>query len=144
MEQPDELGPVEITDYEEKSLGVTLTVTPHVNAQGEIAVDLHPEVSAFLDYDDFTNVRTPIFSTREATTQVMISDGETIVIGGLIKEETVKTVKKVPILGDLPLFKYLFSKTSDTVDTTDLIIFVTVRLINSEVINLADQAKVAE
>ncbi len=137
-------GQMEITDYKKEQIGVKLTVTPHVNAQGEIMVDLHPEVSSFLQFDNYGNVQAPVFSTREATTQVMVEDGMTIVIGGLIKETTVDYVKKIPLLGDLPLLKYLFSKSEQTVDTTDLMIFVTVRLLNSENLNLDNQAKLSE
>jgi type IV pilus assembly protein PilQ len=128
-ERNSSTGVMEITDYEEKRLGITLTVTPHVNAQKEIVIDLNPEVSSFLSYDDYGNVQAPIISTREADTQVMVRDGETIVIGGLIKDETYDEVRKVPVLGDLPLLKYVFSKTTKRVDTTDLIIFLTVRLV---------------
>ena len=135
---------MEITDYKEEEIGVKLTVTPHVNAQGDIMVDLHPEVTAFLQFDNYGNVQAPVFTNREAQTQVMVKDGETIVIGGLIKEETLDYVKKVPILGDIPLLKYLFTKTTKTIDTTDLMIFVTVRLLNSESQDLDQQAKVPE
>ncbi|MCQ9208025.1 MAG: secretin and TonB N-terminal domain-containing protein [Omnitrophica bacterium] len=128
-ERNSSTGVMEITDYKEEKVGVKLTVTPHVNAQKEIMVDLHPEISSFLQFDNYGNIQAPVFSTREAITQVMVKDGETIVIGGLIKEETVDYVKKIPILGDLPLLKYIFSKTTKTVDTTDLIIFVTVTLL---------------
>ena len=143
-ERNSSTGQMEITDYEEREVGVKLTVTPHVNAQGEIVLDLEPEVSSWVQYDDLGNVKAPVFSTRKAITQVMVKDGDTIVIGGLIKEETVDTVRKVPILGDLPLLKYLFSKTNKTIDTTDLIIFVTVRLMDSEDLNLTQQAKISE
>ena len=124
-----------------EEVGIKLMVTPHVNPEGYIVVDIHPEVSSIVSWigpDDAW----PVTSTREATTQVMIKDGETIVIGGLIKEEIIDTVRKVPILGDLPLLKYIFSKTEKTKDTTDLLIFVTVKLLDSEKLNLANQAKI--
>jgi type IV pilus assembly protein PilQ len=140
-ERNSSTGQMEITDYEEREIGVKLTVTPHVNAQGEIMVDLNPEISSWLSYDDLGNVNAPVFSTREAKTQVMVKDGETIVIGGLIKEESVDYVKKVPILGDIPFIKHIFRKTNKTIDTTDLLIFVTVRLLDSEGLNLSNQAK---
>ncbi len=138
-ERNDTTGQMEITNYQERDVGVKLTVTPHVNAQNEIIVDLRPEVSSFLQFDNYGNVQAPVFTTRQATTQVMVKDGESIIIGGLIKEETVDYVKKVPILGDLPLLKYVFSKTVKTVDTTDLIIFVTVRILKPGETNLAQQ-----
>jgi len=131
-ERNSSTGAMEITDYKEEEVGVKLTVTPHVNAQGDIMVDLHPEITSFVQFDNYGNVQAPVFSTREATTQVMVKDGETIVIGGLIKEETVDSVTKVPFLGDIPGLKYLFSKTTKTVDTTDLIIFITVTLLDED------------
>ena len=143
-ERNSSTGQMEITDYEEKEIGVKLTVTPHVNAQGEIMVELHPEISSFIQFDSYGNVQAPVFSNRDAQTQVLVQDGETIVIGGLIKEETVDYVKKVPILGDIPLLKYLFRKTNKTVDTTDLIIFITVKLLKPPESNLDKQAKVSE
>jgi len=97
-----------------------------------------------LQFDNYGNVQAPVFTARQATTQVMIKDGQTIVIGGLIKEEVVDTVTKIPILGDIPILKYVFSKTNKTVDTTDLMIFVTVRLIDSEGLSLAKQAESEE
>ncbi|MFC1698535.1 secretin N-terminal domain-containing protein [Candidatus Omnitrophota bacterium] len=129
-ERNSSTGQMEITDYQEKQVGVKLTVTPHVNMTGEIVVDLHPEVSGFLQFDNYGNVQAPVFTTRDAITQVRVEDSETIVIGGLIKEEIVDEVTKVPLLGDIPLLKYLFSKSEKTKDTTDLIIFVTVRLLD--------------
>ena len=137
-------GTMEVTGYVLRKVGVKLIVTPHVNAQGEIVIDLHPEVSSFLHNQTYGDIIVPVFSVREAITQVMVKDGETIVIGGLIKEETVEYVKKIPILGDLPLLKYIFSKSEKTVDTTDLMIFVTVRLLNSQDSDSTQQVKVSE
>ncbi len=82
----DNTGNYEITGYEEKELGVILSVTPQINPEGYIVVQLEPEVSAFLSFDTFSTsggtISAPRFSTRKASTQVMIKDGETIAIGG--------------------------------------------------------------
>ncbi|MBU3912106.1 MAG: type IV pilus secretin PilQ [Candidatus Omnitrophica bacterium] len=129
-------GNIEITGYEEKELGVTLAVTPQVNPEGYIVVKLEPEVSAFLSWDTFSTsggtIQAPRFSTRRASTEVMVKDGETIVIGGLIKENTIDTVVKVPILGDIPLLGLIFKRKEKSVDTTDLLFFVTVNLVNPD------------
>ncbi|MBN1586001.1 MAG: secretin and TonB N-terminal domain-containing protein [Candidatus Omnitrophica bacterium] len=124
-------GSLEITDYEERQIGVTLKVTPHVNDAGDIVVNLEPTVSAFLQFDTIGEVTAPRFSTRKAVTQVMVRDGETIAIGGLISELTLDVEKKVPILGDLPVVGYLFKKIESGVDRTNLIFFVTTRLMDS-------------
>jgi len=147
-EVDSDTGRLVVSGYTEKDVGIKLTVTPHINPEGYIVVDLHPEVSTLKGWDAFTTgtgtILAPRFSSRESTTQVMVRDGETIVIGGLIKEEVKDTVRKIPILGDIPLLKYVFSKTTKTVDTTDLIIFVTVRLLESESLDLEKQAKLSE
>ncbi len=118
--------------------GIKLKVTPHVNSKEEIVVDLEPEVSTFPDSattlltTDSGTVNAWKVSIRTAKTQVMVKDGETIAIGGLLKETTVKTRRKVPFLGDIPLLGYLFRYSEDTIDTRDLLIFVTVKLIETK------------
>jgi type II secretory pathway component GspD/PulD (secretin) len=124
---------MEITGYTEKDIGILLTVVPHINDAGDIVVDLKPEVTTFLDFDEFGTgdnaIRAPRFATRTAETQVMIKDGQTIAIGGLRENQTVKIDKKVPFLGDIPLVGELFKYKEDAIDTKDLLIFVTVRLV---------------
>jgi type IV pilus assembly protein PilQ len=132
-ERNDTTGRMEITGYTEKDIGILLTVVPHINDAGDIVVDLKPEVTTFLDFDEFGTgdnaIRAPRFATRTAETQVMIKDGQTIAIGGLRENQTVKIDKKVPFLGDIPLVGELFKYKEDAIDTKDLLIFVTVRLV---------------
>jgi type IV pilus assembly protein PilQ len=132
-ERNDSTGRMEITGYTAKDIGIILTVVPHINDAGDIVVDLKPEVTAFLLWDTFgagvNEIQAPRFTTRTAETQVMVKDGQTIVIGGLRENETVKVDKKVPFLGDIPLVGELFKYKEDTIDTKDLLIFVTVRLV---------------
>jgi len=94
-------------------------------------------VSTFLDWDTFTSgssgsIQAPRFSTRKASTQVMVKNGETIVIGGLIKENIVDAVYKVPILGDIPILSLFFKKKEKSVETTDLMFFITVNIVDPE------------
>lgn len=135
-ERNSETGQMEITGYEEKQVGVKLNVIPHVNVEGDITVTLKPEISALLRYDTLDASRgivAPVFSTREATTQVMIGDGETIMIGGLISKQSIDSVDKVPLLGDIPFIgEALFTKTNKDIDRTEVIIFLTVRLISEK------------
>ena len=72
----------------------------------------------------------PVTSTREATTQVSVRDGETVVIGGLINERVVKIHHSVPFLGDLPLLGKMFQFNDETHDKTDLLIFITAHILN--------------
>ena len=132
-ERNDSTGRMEITGYTEKDIGILLTVVPHINDAGDIVVDLKPEVTAFSSWDEFGTgsnaIYAPRFNTRTAETQVMIKDGQTIAIGGLRENETVKVNRKVPFLGDIPLVGELFKYKEDEISTKDLLIFVTVRLV---------------
>ncbi len=135
-ERNDETGKMEVTGYAEKDIGIILTVTPHINEAGDIVIDLKPEVSAFDQWDQFgtgdDQIQAPRFTTRTAQTQVMVRDTQTIVIGGLRENQTVKIDKKVPFLGDIPILGEMFKYKEDTIETKDLLIFVTVRLMNED------------
>jgi len=138
FERNPDTGTMEVTGYTEKDLGIKLNVTPHINASGDIVVDLKPEISDLVGYDvldALRGIRAPRYSTREAKTQIMVRDGETIMIGGLIKEQTVNYKKKVPWLGDIPVLgRALFTKTEEGVEKTELIIFMTVHLISNDTV----------
>ena len=128
-------GKMEIAGYEAKDLGIKLKVTPHINEKDEIVVEIAPEISDFVRYDtlDASNgIVAPIFSTRQANTKVMIKDGDTIFIGGLIRENIVDTKTKLPfvgdLLGDVPGLGLLFTKKGKTKEKTELIFFITVKL----------------
>ncbi|NQT96069.1 MAG: secretin and TonB N-terminal domain-containing protein [Candidatus Omnitrophica bacterium] len=133
-ERNETTGRMEVTGYTEKDIGIILTVVPHVNDAGDIVVDLRPEVSSFIQFDTFgvgdNAIQAPRFSTRTAETQVMLKNNQTIAIGGLMKETATKFKKKVPVLGDIPILGELFKKTEDGIETVDLLIFVTVRLVD--------------
>ena len=132
-ERNDSTGRMEITGYTEKNIGIILTVLPNINEVNDIIVDIKPEVTSFLAWDEFGTganaIYAPRFTTRTAQAQVMIKDGQTIVIGGLRENQTVKVIKKVPFLGDIPLVGELFKYKEDSIETKDLIIFITVRLV---------------
>ncbi|MFH0839360.1 MAG: secretin and TonB N-terminal domain-containing protein [Candidatus Omnitrophota bacterium] len=127
-------GQMEITGYTERNIGIELTVTPTINEQGYIVANLHPEVSELLRWENLTeDIRVPIISTREATTEVMIKDGYTIVIGGLIKENLTDSRTGVPVLKDIPLLGFFFGQKSKSVTKTDLLVFITPRIVKEGV-----------
>lgn len=128
-------GKMEITGYTAKDLGILLQVTPHINDNNEIVVDLLPTISDLLRYDTLdraSGVVAPVFSQRIAKTQVMVRNGDTIFIGGLIKENDIESKKKLPFLGDLfgdiPYVGLLVTKKETTKQKTELIFFITVNL----------------
>ena len=127
-------GRMEITGYTDRDLGVRLAVSPQINSEKEIVVTMHPEITTLLGYDKLTDdISAPRYSTREAMTNVRIKSGQTIAIGGLVKEDISDEVTKVPILGDLPLLDKLFTHQAKVVKKTDLLFFMTVTVLKEQV-----------
>lgn len=115
-----------------RSTGILLKVTPHVNPQQEILLDVKPEITEIgSSFDDFgNNVKFPRFTVQKAETQVRMGNNETLVIGGLVKRKKTVTDDKVPILGDLPIVGVLFTNHQNKTDPhQDLLIFITVTLV---------------
>ena len=115
-------------------VGVKLFVTPTIHDDDFITMKIKPEVSSVIrTIATGTNNEIPVIETSEAETTVMVKDQVTIVIGGLIKEENIKTVKKVPLLGSIPLLKYAFQNESSQVSKTEIVIFLTPRIISGDI-----------
>ncbi|MFA9476726.1 type II secretion system secretin GspD [Phycisphaerales bacterium AB-hyl4] len=116
-----------INDIEYEDIGIILTVTPHINPDGLVTLDVSPEISAITDSSIRISetVQAPIFSRRAANARVAVRDGQTIVIGGLMEDSKTQIVNKVPLLGDIPLLGALFRNTSDSLTKTELLIFLT-------------------
>ncbi len=120
-------------DYEE--VGIILDVTPHINPDGYVNLEIKPEISQL---NQGSNVQiseglsAPTFSKRSAETVVTVKDGETVVIGGLIQTQEDQRETKVPILGDIPVVGNLFRATQNTRRRTELLIVLTVNVIRSE------------
>ncbi len=109
------------------TIGIKLSVTPHINTGNRITMDVHPEVS---DLASQSTVQGGIIiNTTMADTRVMVNDGETAVIGGLIRSNESSTRRGVPILMDLPLLGNLFRSTSTTKQKRELLIFVTPKIL---------------
>ena len=127
-----------------RDIGVILEVTPTVAADGySIDLELRPQVIDFIEYDDSFNYTMvvngeevlakqlmPIISARTVETKVIVWDGETVVLGGMIGERVDTWNDKVPVLGDVPLLGRLFRATGESTQKTNLLIFVTARLVN--------------
>jgi len=115
-----------------KDLGILLHVTPSVGQDRRtITLALKPEVSEKKTDDTFGGeVTLPRFTTRNLETSVVIDNGETVMLGGLMRDTTSKTRTQVPFLGSLPVVGSLFHKDNDTLERSNLLIFVTAQLIN--------------
>jgi len=109
------------------TIGIKLNVTPHINTGNRITMDVHPEVS---DLASQATVQGGIIiNTTMADTRVMVNDGETAVIGGLIRSNESTTKRGVPVLMDVPLLGNLFRSNSTTHQKRELLIFVTPKIL---------------
>ncbi len=116
---------------DEVEVGVKLTCNSKLAGNNEVILSVDPEVSTIADITlNAQGVALPRISKRMTTNTVRIKSGETIVIGGLIQEEVTKKVSKVPLLGDLPIFGYLFRQDSNTKNRSEVVIFVTATIVD--------------
>jgi len=122
-------------DFVTRNVGILLHVKPSVGVDKKsITLALTPEVSECTG-TSFTysgGVTIPNFTTRNLSTSVMVKNGETVVLGGLIKEVNTVVKTKVPVLGDIPLLGCLFKKSEDSKERRNLLIFVTASIMGKE------------
>ncbi|MFH1578517.1 MAG: type IV pilus secretin PilQ [Candidatus Omnitrophota bacterium] len=126
-----------MTNYRQEKYGITLKVTPQVNKLGYVTLNIQPEVSEWLRDKTLSggsglSVDLPVIYRQTTSTTVMVKDGNTLVIGGLIKNKTTDTTQKIPILGDIPILGLLFRHTDKTTEKKDLLIFITPRILTIE------------
>lgn len=105
------------------TVGTLLRTTPHINSLDEITLDIHAELSNVSE----TSVlqRAPIITTSEATTRQLVKDGETVVLGGFIRESESTSESGIPVLRSIPLLGNLFKSTSKAVTRREIIFFIT-------------------
>lgn len=106
--------------------GIELRITPYVRNDETIELTVFTKVSKATYYP---NINIPGESTREAQTHVILKNGDTLVIGGLIREMKTQTESKIPFFGDLPFIGQLFRTKTDETDKRELIIFITAKVI---------------
>jgi len=135
--------PATPTEFTMKPVGVRLEVLPEVGENETIDLRLLPEVTEFEGFINYGSpienqgvvvtenvINYPVFSQRKVETSVTVNDGQTVALGGLIREDVQKVTDKTPILGDIPLAGALFRSQADKHIKRNLIIFVTARLMD--------------
>jgi type IV pilus assembly protein PilQ len=105
-----------------------MTVTPQITNDGNIFMDIDV-TNATIDPGIPRINGTPALDTQEATTSVMVQDGGTVVFGGVVQNSNNLSVQQVPILGSIPILGNLFKSTSVSTTTTELIFFVTPKIL---------------
>lgn len=131
-----------ISNIEYKDTGVILKVTPRINSNNDVSMDVQQEVSSIVNDAASTqaDALAPTISTRRIGSIVSVANGQTVVLGGLIQENQQNGRGGVPVLQDIPLLGNLFSSTSSSRDRTELVVFITPRVIR----NAADAQAIAE
>ena len=115
-------------NYDYKDVGLTLTVTPHIRSGNLVAMDIKQTTE---DVMTPSGVTTPITSKREVNTSVLVGDGETIILGGMIRETERSMRRRTPGLSYIPLIGGLFQKVTKDKEKVDFVIFLTPQIIES-------------
>jgi pilus assembly protein CpaC len=118
-----------------KQFGVSLRFTPTVLEEGRINLNVNPEVSELVGFEEVASsgvgsiVAVPTFRTRRISTTVQLRDGQSLAIGGLLQDDFKEQLKRFPILGEIPILGALFRSSSFEMGKTELMIIVTPRLV---------------
>ena len=113
------------------TVGTVLSITPQVSPLGLITLDITPAVSRLVRTETSAtgNTNAPVIDIRQASSIVRVRDGATIVLGGMVQDSASTTHRKVPLLGDIPLLGKAFQGKYETSERTELIFFITPRII---------------
>ena len=120
---------ISTTSIEYRDTGVILSVTPHINDRGLVTMDISQEVS---DLDEDVNVagkNYPSFFKRTVKTTLTVKHGQTIVIGGLIRDKEEEDISGVPCLIDVPVVRYMFGLSKKKTEKIELIVLITPRVV---------------
>lgn len=128
-----------VNSVEMKDTGVILTVTPRINNAGRVMLDIQQEVSNVTKTTS-SGIDSPTIQQRKIQTRVLVNDGESLALGGLIQERNNIDRGQVPILGDIPIIGNAFKNKTDSVGRTELIIFIRPRVIR----DIAEAREVTE
>ncbi len=135
-----------INQFDRENVGVQLNVRPRITVHGDIDLELFLELSTVNQPEDPARIR---IDRRETTTQVIVKDGQTIVLSGILRDEESSTRRKVPFLGQIPIIGALFTSTDTSVTQTELIAFITPIIVenpsdNDENFNVRERQRLRE
>ncbi len=120
----------DIVTFQDQEVGISLRVTPRINEDGRITMEVLPSVEDIIGFTGPADNQKPITTERSVRTTITVANGETAALGGLRKEDEIEKERKVPLLGHIPILgNLLFTNKSKEHKTTDLIILITPQII---------------
>ncbi|MEN8126848.1 MAG: secretin N-terminal domain-containing protein [Planctomycetota bacterium] len=139
-------GAVGTTEF--RDVGVELRVVPHLTRDGLILLQLNPKFSTITGSVNVVsggdNIPQPVVATRETTTTALIKDKQTVVIGGLKKQEKIQETSKIPLLGDLPLLGAAFRFEGESTTNSELVVFITPHVVEQPTLSSDEQKYLAD
>lgn len=130
-----------------QDVGIILDVTPHISTDHMVEMDVSPEISSLSAETVQTSpgYDSPVIDKRSAETHVVVADGKTVVIGGMMEDNHTSNIKKVPFIGDIPVIGHLFKHTVLSKTKTELLIFLTPHVVEGaaqlKALSLSEQSK---
>jgi general secretion pathway protein D len=122
-----------ISQIDRKDIGITLKLTPQISSDDNVRLEIYQEISDLTQTPGLNpNIVGPSTTKRSASTTVVVKDRETVVIGGLIRDNVQATTSKVPLLGDIPILGWFFKYKTTKVEKVNLMIFITPYIIKNE------------
>lgn len=122
-----------VTTFAYKNAGVKLMVTPHVAAPGQVSLKLNPEVTSIFGFVEITpGTQAPQFTVRSVNTELLVRDGQEVVIGGLYRRDKSTIRRGLPFLMDIPVFGYLFGRYEEAEIIQEVLFFIKPTVIRSE------------
>lgn len=121
-------GTFENTSFEMITVGTILSITPQISDDNQITLDVSPVITSLVGVESAggnSTTTAPVLDIKQSSSLIRVRDGETIIIAGLIQDKTSKSVRGIPILGDVPLLKRVFRGQLDSKQQTELVIFLT-------------------
>jgi general secretion pathway protein D len=123
-------GSALLNTYERKDVGIKLSLTPQITSDDNVRLEVNQEISDVVETSSVSDAG-PTTNKRSASTTVVVKDRETMVIGGLIRDNVTSSTMKVPLLGDIPILGWLFKYKTSKVEKTNLMIFITPHIIKT-------------
>jgi general secretion pathway protein D len=117
------------TSIKYKDVGVVLEVTPHINKAGDVELKIHAESSTVVSGETVLNG--DVFNTINFRSDLTATNGQTLIVGGIIQRQMSDTMRKTPLVGDVPGVKWMFNKKNKTTQDVELMVFLRPRIIHN-------------